>query len=122
MDFEPLLAAPLAVQIHAAAVTPAFVLGAWQILLSRKGQRAHRTAGSALFVHQVNPDGPFGFSWIHLFVPVTLLGVVGALYGAWTHNIRLHKNSMIGTYIGGLMIAGAFAFAPGRIMNGVVFG
>ncbi len=134
MALEPLLAAPIAVQIHAAAVIPAFFLGAWQLLLSRKGKNAHRrlgyvylalmvvTALSALFIHEVNPSGPFGFSWIHVFVPVTLFGVVGALYGAWTHNIRLHKSSMIGTYIGGLIIAGTFAFAPGRIMNGVLFG
>jgi uncharacterized membrane protein len=29
---------------------------------------------------------------------------------------------MIGTYIGGLLIAGSLAFMPGRIMHTVVFG
>lgn len=133
MNLEPLLSAPLAVQIHAATVIPAFFLGAWQILLSAKGMRAHRTAGyiylalmsvtaiAALFVHQVNPNGPFGLSWIHIFVPITLLGVTRALYGARTHNIRVHRNAMIGTYVGGLLIAGGFALAPGRIMHDVLF-
>jgi uncharacterized membrane protein len=122
------------VQVHAATVVPAFLLGTWQIFLSRKGAPAHRAIGfvylalmtitaiAALFVHQVNPDGPFGLSWIHIFVPLTLSGVAGALYGARIRNIAMHRNSMIGTYAGGLIIAGGFALAPGRIMNSVLFG
>ena len=134
MTLDPLLAAPVAVQIHAATVAPAFFIGTWQIFFSKKGAPAHRAIGflylalmtvtsiAALFVHQVNPDGPFGLSGIHLFVPLTLGGVVGALYGARTGNIPLHRNSMIGTYAGGLVIAGAFALAPGRIMYSALFG
>ncbi len=134
MTLEPLLHAPLAVQIHVATVIPAFFLGAWQFLVSRKGQRPHRIAGyiyltlmtvtsiAALFIHIINPDGPFGFSLIHLFVAITLAGVVGALRGAWTHNIAQHKRAMVLTYVGGLLIAGAFTFWPGRIMHAVVFG
>jgi uncharacterized membrane protein len=116
------------------SVTPAFILGGWMILFSTKGARSHRMVGrlylalmgttsiAALFVHQVNPEGPFGFSWIHLFVPLTLWGIAGALYGAHTHNVPMHRNSMIGTFIGGLVIAGGFAFAPGRIMHAILFG
>lgn len=52
---------------------------------------------------------------------VTLVGVAGALYGAWNHKIGLHKRAKIGTYIGGLLIAGGFAFVPGRIMHDVLF-
>lgn len=134
MTLAPLLEAPFAVQVHAATVVPAFFLGTWQIFLSRKGAPAHRAIGfvylvlmtvtaiAALFVHQVNPDGRFGLSWIHLFVPLTLAGVAGALYGARTHDIAMHRNSMIGTYAGGLVIAGGFALAPGRIMYSVLFG
>ena len=69
------------------------------------------------------PRSPFfGLSPIHLFVPLTLFGVASALYGARTHNIRAHRNAMIGTYIGGLLIAGSLAFMPGRIMHAVAFG
>lgn len=134
MTLEPLLNAPPAVQLHAATVIPAFFLGTWQIFLSRKGWPSHRVVGyvylvlmtatsvAALFIHGINPDGPFGFSPIHAFVPLTLLGVVGALYGARNHNIVMHKGSMIGTYVGGLLIAGTLAFLPGRIMHTAVFG
>ena len=135
MTLAPLLHAPLQVQIHVATVVPAFFIGTWQIFLSRKGAPFHRALGyvyltlmtitsiAALFIHVIMPNGPFlGFSPIHLFVPLTLFGVVSALMGAWTHNIRQHKYSMIGVYIGGLLIAGSLAFMPGRIMHAVVFG
>ncbi len=69
------------------------------------------------------PHSPFwGLSPIHLLVPLTLFSVVGALRGAWTHNIAMHKRSMIGLYIGGMLIAGTLTFLPGRIMHAVAFG
>jgi uncharacterized membrane protein len=135
LTLGPLLDAPLAVQIHVATVVPAFFIGTYQIFFSRKGAPFHRALGylylglmtitsiAALFVHVIMPRGPFfGFSPIHVFVPLTLFGVVGALRGAWTHDIKLHKRAMIGVYIGGLLIAGSLAFMPGRIMHTVVFG
>lgn len=122
-------------RIHVATVVPAFILGTYQIFLSRKGAPIHRVLGyiylalmtvtaiTTLFIHALMPKGPFGgFSPIHLLVGLTLFGVVGALRGAWTHNIRLHKISMISVYVGGLLIAGSLTFLPGRIMHAVVFG
>lgn len=135
MTLAPLLAAPLAVRIHVATVVPAFFLGTWLIFFSRKGAKNHRAAGyvylalmtvtavTALFIQTLMPGGPFGgFSPIHLFVPLTLSGVVGALYYARRHDIKAHRRSMMGVYIGGLLIAGSFAFMPGRIMHALVFG
>jgi len=135
MTLGPLLAAPLAVKIHVATVLPAFLLGTWQIFFSAKGSPLHRATGylylglmtvtaiTTLFIHVVMPDGPFwGFSPIHLFVPLTLWGVVGALYFARRGDIARHKRAMIGTYVGALLIAGAFTLAPGRIMHAVIFG
>jgi uncharacterized membrane protein len=134
MNFEPVLSAPLAIQLHLATVLPAFAIGTWQIFASTKGAPVHRalgyvyltlmsaTAASTLFIHEVMPNSPFfGFSPIHLFVPLTLFGVVGALRGAWTHNIRMHQRSMIGLYIGGLLIAGGLTFLPGRLMYRLFF-
>ena len=46
MNFDPLLHASLAVQIHVATVVAAFFLGAWQIFLSTKGSTLHRKVGS----------------------------------------------------------------------------
>jgi uncharacterized membrane protein len=135
MSLEPLLRAPLAVQIHVATVLPAFLIGTFQIFISRKGSPIHRVLGyvylilmsvtaiTTLFVHQLMPNSPFwGLSPIHLLVPLTLFGVIGALYGAWTHNIAAHKQAMIMLYVGALLIAGGFTLVPGRIMHAVVFG
>ena len=35
---------------------------------------------------------------------------------------RFANSANIGVYIGGLLIAGSFAFLPGRIMHSIVFG
>ena len=135
MTLAPLLAASFAVKLHVFTVVPAFFLGTWLIFFSRKGARFHRAVGyvyltlmtitaiTALFIHQIPAiDIVYGFGPIHIFSIVTLSGVVGALRGAWTHNIRMHRSSMLGVYIGGLLIAGTFAFLPGRIMHALVFG
>jgi uncharacterized membrane protein len=135
MSLAPLLDAPLAVKIHVATVVPAFAIGTYLIFFSRKGAPFHRALGyvylalmtvtaiTTLFIHALMPHGPFGgFSPIHLLVGLTLFGVVGALRGARTHNIPMHRYSMLGVYIGGILIAGSLAFLPGRIMHAVVFG
>ncbi len=135
MSLAPLLAAPFAVQLHVFTVVPAFFLGTWLIFFSRKGAPRHRAIGyvylvlmtvtaiAALFIHQIPAiDIVFGFGPIHIFSLVTLFGVVGALRGAKTHNIKMHRGSMLGVYIGGILIAGTFAFLPGRIIHAVVFG
>ena len=135
MTLAPLVQASLPIKIHVATVVPAFLIGTYQIFFSHKGAPFHRAIGylylglmtvtsiAALFVQSLMPNGPFlGFSPIHLCVPLTLFGVVGALRGAWSHNITLHRRSMIGVYAGGLLIAGSLAFLPGRVMHHVVFG
>jgi len=109
VTLAPLLHAPLAVKIHVATVVPAFLIGTWQIFMSRKGAYPHRTLGylylalmtitsiAALFVQRLMPNGPFlGFSPIHLFVILTLFGVAAALRGAWTHNVAMHRRAMMG--------------------------
>lgn len=135
MSLAPLLDAPLAVRIHVATVVPAFVIGTYLIFVSRKGSPHHRALGyvylalmtvtaiAALFIHVLMPNGPFfGFSPIHLFSVLTLFGVVSAIIGARTHNIGQHRASMLGVYIGGILIAGSLTFLPGRIMHAAVFG
>src|SRR6185295_13902705 len=134
MNLAPAFNAPLAVQIHLLTVVPAFLIGTWLIFFSVKGKTLHRALGysylslmtvtaiAALFIHQTNPSGPFGFSLIHLFVPLTLFGVVGAIVNARRHNIPRHRGAMLGLYFGGLFIPGSLAFLPGRIMHQIVFG
>ncbi|KQN35530.1 hypothetical protein ASG37_14370 [Sphingomonas sp. Leaf407] len=120
----------VAVAIHLMSVLPAIPLGLY-VLLTRKGGARHRllgrvwmglmvsTALSALFIRQLNHGG---FSWIHIFVPVTLLAAWAAIAAARAGRIAKHRNRLIGMYIGALVIPGMFAFAPGRVMWTWAFG
>jgi len=132
-----LAAAPLPVIVHVATVVPAFCLGLWQFLVSTKGSSAHRavgtlylllmtaTAGTALFVHTPGfrhiDLGPLQLSWIHLFIPLTLYGVLGSTLAVRRHDVAGHRRAMINTFVGALLIAGGFALSPGRIMHAVLF-
>jgi uncharacterized membrane protein len=125
MDLQAVWHAPIAIQIHLATVLPAFAIGTWQIFLSTKGARWHRVLGftylglmtvtaiAAFFIRSV---GHGGLSPLHLFIPLTLWGVFGALWTVHRGDIRGHRRAMLSLYIGGLLFAGALAFMPGRLM------
>jgi uncharacterized membrane protein len=130
MNFQLILQAPLAIQIHLATVLPAFAIGTWQIFFSTKGSRIHRvlgftylglmtaTAAAAFFIRSI---GHGALTPIHLFVPLTLWGVFSALWYAHYGNIRGHRWAMLGLYFGGILFAGGLAFLPGRILHRVFF-
>ena len=129
--WEMVAAEGWAVKLHLLTVVPAFVIGTWMIFLSTKGSWLHRrlgavymalmliTAGAAFFVRGTNGTS---LSWIHLFIPLTLVSVASAIWAVRHGNIAAHRNAMIGLYVGGLLIAGAFTFTPGRLMHRIFFG
>ena len=131
MSLSPLLTAAPAIQIHAFVAMAAFGLGLVQ-LLRAKGDKAHRLLGyawvammiviaaSSFAIHEINQWK--GFSWIHLIAVFVLVNVPLAVVHARRGNISTHRKAMLGTFIGGLVVAGAFTFLPGRIMHAVTFG
>lgn len=120
----------VAVAIHLTSVLPAIPLGLY-ILLTRKGGARHRllgriwmalmasTAISALFIRQLNHGG---FSWIHLFVPLTLAMAWAAITAARAGDIARHRRRLVGMFLGAMVIPGLFAFSPGRVMAIWAFG
>lgn len=131
MNFALLGEAPLAIKIHLATVLPAFAIGTWQIFLSRKGGRMHRVLGflylslmtlTAIVTFFIRSIGAGSLSPVHLFIPLTLFGVFGALWNVRRGDIRGHRNAMLGLYWGGLMIAGGLTLLPGRLLHRVFFG
>lgn len=134
MTLEPLLHAPLAIQIHVATVVPAFVMGTWLLFLSRKGSPSHRALGAlylvlmtitcvaAVFIRAAVGPTYLGFGLIHLLVLLTLWGVFNAVRGIQTSDIPRHRNAVLGTYVFGILIAGGLTFIPGRLMHAVAFG
>jgi uncharacterized membrane protein len=115
--------------IHLATIVPAFLIGTW-LLAKRKGTPQHRSLGKiylalmlftgvvTLFMPAVVGPRLFNhFGFIHLFSLLTLYSVPSAYLAARRRDIAAHRGAMIGLYVGGLLIAGAFAFGPGRLLN-----
>ena len=126
----PLLAAPLSVQVHVVAAVVALLVGA-VIFLMPKGTGFHRQlgwtwVGSMIIVAATSImmifDFGTGINALHAFTAVTVVSLWGGLAGIRRGDVKRHAGSMVGLYVGGLLIAGAFAFIPGRTMWQVVFG
>lgn len=113
----------VAVIVHVATVLPAVPLGAW-LLLAPKGTPRHKLLGkiwvglmvtSALAIVFVR--GGTDFSWIHIFVPLTLHAAWKTISTARTGRIAEHRRELVTFYLGALMIPGIFSFLPGRMMG-----
>ena len=119
----------LAIILHVATVIPAIPLGGY-LLLARKGTARHRqlgklwvglmvvTALSALFIQTGG-----SFSFIHIFVPLTLWSSYKLVATARRGDMKAHRWEILTLYLGALMIPGIFSMAiPGRLMNVWLFG
>ena len=112
------------VQFHLYAALAAVGLGA-VMMTSRKGARFHRVAGwiwvglillvagSSLFITGLNGDK---WSLIHLLAGWTLITAPLALLAARRHKVAQHRKAMMGIFYGGVLVAGALAFIPGRLL------
>ncbi len=122
---------------HATLALLAVPLG-FYIFLTKKGTKQHKMLGriwvifliivslTAILIQTINPGQ---YSWIHLLIPFTLVSLI---YSIW--NIKKYKKtkierykyshmySMIGIYVGALLIAGAFTLMPGRFFHHILFG
>ncbi len=120
--------------LHLATVVPAFLIGTW-LLARRKGTPRHRQLGRIYLVlmiatglitlfmpAQVGPRFADHFGFIHSFSVLTLVSAPAAWIAARHGKVRAHGISMVSLYVGGILIAGAFAFSPGRLLHGWLFG
>ena len=120
--------------LHLATVLPAFGIGTLQ-LLKRKGTLIHKRLGriymmlmlATAFITlampaQVGPQFLHHFGFIHVFSLLALCSVPIAYFAARRGDLNAHRVAMIGLYVGGILIAGAFAFAPGRMLHRWLFG
>ncbi|MBH79700.1 MAG: hypothetical protein CMQ49_04210 [Gammaproteobacteria bacterium] len=122
---------------HALIALLAVPLGLY-ILITEKGTKTHKRLGriwvaflvivslTAIFIQAINPGQ---YSLIHLLIPFTLGSLI---YSIW--NIKkfkktkierfkfAHMYSMIGVYVGALVISGAFTLMPGRFFHAILFG
>ena len=124
------------IAIHIAAALGAVVTGP-VALGARKGRqqrpKLHRafgyawvtlmlaTAVSALFIRDFSMPNLGGYTPIHLLVPFTLLGIVGAFRALARGNIAQHRQRMQMLYIGACAVAGAFTLLPQRYLGHLVW-
>jgi len=130
MTLAPLLAAPLAIQLHAIAALSLIPLTVVQ-LGRRKSGTWHRrigwvwvammtfTAMSSFWIHGNRTIGPF--STIHLLSVATLVTLAYAIAARRSGHMRGHRLGMLGV-AAGWAGAGLFTLLPYRIMGQVVFG
>lgn len=111
----------------------ASILGAL-LLFKKKGTTSHRIIGkyymmlmlttafvALLMPAQVGPALLGHFGYIHLFCILVLYSVPSAYFAVRNGNLTKHKLNMIGVYVGGILIAGAFTFMPGRLLHKWLF-
>lgn len=114
---------------HLATVLPAFAVGTY-LMLVRKGSSLHKqlgrfymvamllTAMISLFMPaQLGPTILDHFGFIHLFSLLAFYSVLEAWLAISRGDVKRHAKAMIGLYVGGLIIAGSFAFMPGRLLH-----
>lgn len=123
-SIEPLLATTLAIKIHISGALIALVVGVI-LLAAPKGLRFHRILGwtwvlamSVTAVSSFFITGLMGSSYspIHALSAWTLIGLPFGIAAIRRRDIRQHRHTMTGMFVGGLIIAGLFSFLPGRLM------
>ena len=130
MNFEHILKASPAIQIHLVTALLALVFGI-VMWLRPKGTASHKfvgrsfillmlmTATSAIFIRELN-NGTFSF--IHIFVPLTFIGSWHVVSSIRRKDIKRHQKHVRNIFWGALLIPGLFAFLPGRHMWMIFFG
>lgn len=129
-DLALFAAQPLVIQLHILAAVGGVALGGL-ILSLRKGRTFHRTAGwvwvvlmlltagTSLFIVGINGDV---WSLIHLLSGWVLVTLPLAVWAARRHKVDVHRKAMTGMFLGASLVAGGFAFLPGRLMWNLFFG
>lgn len=128
--WELLATAPAIIRLHIAAAVFSFLIGV-VLLAGVKGTALHKalgwgwvlcmgtTAVSSLFIKVINPGH---WSLIHFLSGWVIIALPMAIVAIRRKNVRLHRRLMTGLFLGGLLIAGAFTFLPGRLMFQVFLG
>ena len=122
--------------LHAIFAILAIPLGL-VIFLNKKGTSNHKLLGwiwivllvivsiSAIFIQTLNSGQ---YSLIHLLIPFTLVSLIYAIWSIRMFketkkiNYRYsHRYTMIGLYLGALLVAGTFTLMPGRMIHSLLF-
>jgi uncharacterized membrane protein len=128
-DMALWMSQPIAIKIHMTAALAALAIGI-VIMMRPKGKGLHKALGwSWVVAMAVTAVSSFvittlgsTLSWLHLLSGWTVISLPMAVYAIRRRDIRWHAGAMTGMFVGGLIIAGAFNFLPGRLMWRMIFG
>lgn len=132
MTLDPILNAPLVIQLHILSALPALFLGPFALFRSRR-DTWHKVLGYSWVLCMISvavtglmiPSDIAIVAWfgpIHLFSVFTLWGVAEGLYYIKRGNIQKHIASMQSVWFGAMALASLFTFLPGRRLNRSIFG
>ena len=131
MSLDPIFAATPIMQIHIVSAILAIALGPITIW-RRRHDRLHKIVGYTWVISMalvaISSFGIFGaMEIIGPFSPLHGLSI-WVLYSLWTSiqaarrgDIATHRGVMRGLYLGGIWVAFAFNFLPGRTVNRLIF-
>ena len=130
LDAARLVESPVVLKMHLAGALSAFGIGT-ALMMGVKGRGLHKrlgyawvvamaiTAISSFFLTGLNGNS---FSWIHGLSAWTIIGLPMGIAAARRKDIAKHRKEMTGMFTGGMLVAGLFAFLPGRMMWSIFFG
>ena len=125
-DTHPLIA------LHLAAALLALVAGTL-VMARRKGTPLHRVLGwsfvatlglaalSSAFIRDTHLPNIAGFTPIHFFTVLVLVGLPRAIWQIRRGNVVGHRRTMQGLFLGGCIVAGVFTLLPGRFLGDLLW-
>ncbi len=79
------------------------------------------TAGSAIFIRDYNLPNMWGFSPIHLLIPVSLAGLFYAFRSLARRELETHRRIMQTLYFSACLVTGAFTLLPSRHLGQLIW-
>ena len=131
MQMTPIIAVHMTTAILAVLTGP---IALWARKGRRQRPRLHRAFGyawvtlmlvaaiSSIFIRDFALPNISGYTWIHLLVPVTLGTLLAAFRFLYLGNIKGHRKTMQGLYVGACVIAGGFTLLPSRYLGQLLWG
>jgi len=129
ISVEPFISASTAIQVHVVGAVASFAIGLF-LLTAPKGFRLHKTLGwtwvftmlltaiSSFFITGIMGEN---YSPIHALSAWTMIGLPFGVAAIRRRDVKKHKHTMTGMFVGGMLIAGLFSFLPGRLMWDIFF-
>jgi uncharacterized membrane protein len=119
--------------LHLITAVAALLLGI--VMLSRrKGTTSHRmlgwiwvalmgsTALASAFIRDYRLPNLYGYTPIHGFTLFVAVMLPLAIWYIRRGNVRGHRKTMTGLYIGACIVAGLFTLLPGRFLGSLLWG